>query len=71
MDSRWRHDFGNAVAHRTCEVAKEFLLWYADYQFANGKIPCCVDVRGADPVPENDSGGEFLFLVERDLSLHG
>lgn len=45
------------------DVAKAFLLWYADYQFANGKIPCCVDVRGADPVPENDSGGEFLFLV--------
>ena len=45
------------------EVAKQFLVWYADYQFANGKIPCCVDVRGADPVPENDSGGEFLFLV--------
>lgn len=45
------------------DVAKTFLLWYADYQFANGKIPCCVDVRGADPVPENDSGGEFLFLV--------
>jgi hypothetical protein len=22
-----------------------------------------VDVRGADPVPENDSGGEFLFLI--------
>jgi len=47
------------------EVAKEFLLWYADYQFANGKIPCCVDARGADPVPENDSGGEFLFLVDQ------
>ncbi|HEY6641237.1 discoidin domain-containing protein [Povalibacter sp.] len=45
------------------DVAKEFLLWYADYQFANGKVPCCVDVRGADPVPENDSGGEFLFLI--------
>lgn len=46
------------------DVAKEFLLWYADYQFANGKVPCCVDVRGADPVPENDSAGEFLFLIE-------
>ena len=46
---------------------KEFLLWYAGYQFSgptsNGKIPCCVDVRGADPVPENDSNGEFLYLV--------
>lgn len=46
------------------EVAKDFLLWYADFQFANGKVPCCVDVRGADPVPENDSGGEFLFLID-------
>ena len=43
---------------------REFLLWYADYQFSNGKIPCCVDLRGADPVPENDSPGEFLFLIE-------
>lgn len=44
--------------------AKEFLLWYARYQFANGKVPCCVDRRGADPVPENDSAGEFLFLID-------
>ncbi|HEY0942102.1 MAG TPA: discoidin domain-containing protein [Steroidobacter sp.] len=46
------------------EVAKEFLAWYAPYQFANGKVPCCVDRRGADPVPENDSMGEFLFLID-------
>ncbi len=45
------------------EEAREFLLWFAGYQFSNGKIPCCVDVRGADPVPENDSTGEFLFLL--------
>jgi hypothetical protein len=44
--------------------AQEFLLWYAKYQFANGKVPCCVDRRGADPVPENDSAGEFLFLID-------
>jgi len=44
--------------------AKDFLLWYARYQFANGKVPCCVDRRGADPVPENDSAGEFLFLID-------
>jgi hypothetical protein len=44
-------------------VAAEFVRWYAPHQFANGKIPCCVDRRGADPVPENDSGGEFMFLV--------
>src|SRR5919109_233625 len=45
------------------DVASDFLRWYAPYQFANGKVPCCVDGRGADPVPENDSHGEFIFLV--------
>ncbi|HLS82130.1 MAG TPA: discoidin domain-containing protein [Steroidobacter sp.] len=45
------------------DVVEEFLRWYAPYQFSTGKIPCCVDRRGADPIPENDSQGEFLFLV--------
>ncbi len=42
---------------------REFLLAFAEKQFADGRIPCCVDARGADPVPENDSHGEFLFLA--------
>lgn len=41
---------------------EDYLRWYAQYLFQNGKVPCCVDERGADPVPENDSNGEFLFL---------
>jgi hypothetical protein len=45
------------------DVVGDFLRWYAPYQFPNGKVPCCVDTRGADPVPENDSHGEFIFLV--------
>ena len=45
------------------EVGRDFLRWYAPYQFPNGKVPCCVDARGDDPVPENDSHGEFIFLV--------
>jgi len=45
------------------KVAAEFLRWYAPHQFGSGKIPCCVDRRGADPVPENDSAGEFIFLA--------
>ena len=45
------------------EVAADFLRWYAPYQFASGKVPCCIDQRGADPVPENDSAGEFVFLT--------
>ena len=42
---------------------RDFIIWYSGYQFDNGKIPCCVDARGADPVPENDSHGEFIYLV--------
>jgi hypothetical protein len=45
------------------DVAREFLEWYADFQYPNGKIPCCVDSRGADPVPEHDSHGEFIYLA--------
>ncbi len=45
------------------DVARDFLAWYAPFQFPTGKVPCCVDRRGADPVPENDSPGELLFLA--------
>ena len=45
------------------EPVRDFLAWFASYQYDDGKIPCCVDERGADPVPEHDSGGEFIFLV--------
>jgi hypothetical protein len=42
---------------------RRFLTWYAGFQYPDGKVPCCVDRRGADPVPENDSPGELLFLI--------
>lgn len=45
------------------EEARDFLAWFAPFQFANGKVPCCVDKRGSDPVPENDSHGELMFLA--------
>lgn len=44
-------------------VAGDYLRWYAPHQFASGKVPCCVDERGADPVPEHDSAGELIFLA--------
>ena len=44
-------------------VARDFLKWFAPFQFPSGKVPCCVDHRGADPVPENDSNGELLYLA--------
>ena len=45
------------------DVASDFVRWYASFQFEDGKVPCCVDDRGADPVPENDSHGELLFAI--------
>lgn len=45
------------------DVAREFSDWYRGHLFDNGKVPCCVDFRGADPVPENDSQGEYIFLA--------
>ncbi len=43
--------------------AGAFLDWYVPSVFANGKVPCCVDHRGADPVTENDADGELLYLA--------
>ncbi|MBE0564520.1 MAG: discoidin domain-containing protein [Krumholzibacteria bacterium] len=45
------------------QAVREFLEWFAPHQYADGKIPCVVDHRGADPVPEHDSTGEFIHLV--------
>lgn len=42
---------------------REFLEWYAPHQYENGKVPCCVDHRGADPVPEHDSHGELIYAI--------
>ncbi|HEY8517311.1 MAG TPA: discoidin domain-containing protein [Candidatus Binatia bacterium] len=45
------------------EEVRAFLKWFAEHQFEDGRIPCCIDRRGADRVPENDSNGEFLYTV--------
>ncbi|MCK6553834.1 hypothetical protein L6Q96_04520 [Candidatus Binatia bacterium] len=42
---------------------RNFIRWYATYQLEDGRIPCCVDRRGADPTPEYDSNGEFIYAV--------
>lgn len=46
-------------------VARDYVEWFAPHQFKNGKVPCCVDHRGADPVAENDSYGALLHLIAR------
>jgi hypothetical protein len=45
------------------DAAREYARWYAPFQFPEGKPPCCVDARWADPTIENDSPGEFLHLI--------
>jgi hypothetical protein len=42
---------------------KDFIEWYSANQFENGKVPCVVDSRGPDPVPEHDSHGELIYLI--------
>lgn len=55
------------------DAARAFLDWFLPFQFDSGKVPCCADARGADPVPENDSHGELIHLIaelyrfDRDL----
>ncbi len=45
------------------QEVKDFIDWYTDHQYENGKVPCVVDGRGPDPVPENDSHGEMIYLI--------
>lgn len=45
------------------EEPRDFVRWFAPFQQTDGRIPCCVDRRGPDPVAENDSNGEFIYAV--------
>jgi hypothetical protein len=38
-------------------AAREYVNWYAPHEFANGKIPCCVDWRGSDPCQKMTATG--------------
>lgn len=42
---------------------RDFIDWYAAHQYENGKVPCVVDFRGPDPVPEHDSHGQLVYLI--------
>jgi hypothetical protein len=53
------------------EVARDFAAWFASFQYPDGKVPCCVDARGADPVPEHDSHGELIHLIAEVVRFTG
>ncbi len=55
------------LGHET-EV-EEFARWYAAHQYADGRVPCCIDPRGADPVVENDADGELIFLIAETVRI--
>ncbi|MBN1383402.1 MAG: discoidin domain-containing protein [Elusimicrobia bacterium] len=42
---------------------REYIDWYSGYLYEDGKVPCVVDYRGADPYPEYDSQGEYIYAV--------
>lgn len=42
---------------------RAFLDWYALGQFPSGKVPCVIDSRGPDAVPEHDSHGQFIYAI--------
>jgi len=53
------------------DVVRDYAEWFASHQFANGKVPCCVDARGSDPVAENDSNGELIHLIAQHYRYSG
>ncbi len=74
VDRSWIRD--GAMEPRRCCVSAS--SWRASTSsgspqklFADGKVPCCVDARGPDPTPENDSGGEFVYAVAEYVRATG
>jgi len=43
---------------------KDYIDWYSGFLYEDGKVPCVVDKRGPDPVPENDSHGQFIYAIK-------
>lgn len=53
------------------EEAEAFVRWYAQFQAADGNVPCCVDDRGPDWLPEHDSHGQLCFAVAEHRRFTG
>lgn len=45
------------------DEVREYVDWYATFQFPSGKIPCVIDSRGGDPTNEHDSHGQMIYLI--------
>ena len=45
------------------DEVRHFIEWFAAFQYEDGKVPCCADARGPDPVTENDSHGQLIYTI--------
>jgi len=63
----WARDGSlTASAMLACGFEREvraWIDWFGAHQFESGKVPCVVDRRGPDPVPEHDSHGQYIWAV--------
>lgn len=63
----WARDGSmTSAALLACGLAprvREWVDWFGAHQFESGKVPCVVDARGPDPVPEHDSHGQYIWAV--------
>jgi len=53
------------------DEVRDFLCWYARHQAADGNVPCAVDRRGPDWLPEHDSHGELIFTLAEYFRFTG
>jgi hypothetical protein len=53
------------------DAVRDFLAWYAPYQAADGNVPCAVDRKGADWLPEHDSHGQLVFTLAEYFRFTG
>jgi len=53
------------------DEVRDFLNWYARYQAADGNVPCAVDRKGPDWLPEHDSHGQLLFTLAEYFRFTG
>ena len=49
---------------------RDFIRWYASFQLPDGKIPCCIDKRGADAVAGARQRRAVRVARRRVLPLH-
>lgn len=55
---------GAALARAGAEAPYfDFIRWYEPYLREDGFVPCCVDEKGADWLPEYDSQGQWLHGI--------